>query len=251
MSKSRYNPFGLLSGSTLKIIACILMAIDHIGYHLFPNIVFLRIIGRLSMPLFAFFIAEGCYYTKNKLKHFLLVALSGLLFLFGVRIFAKFWYYNIFLIFAISILYIYLMQYLKKFSLTGNNKIIKSIISIIIFTIIVLIGYVIYEEIAFEYGFSVAMLPVAISLVDLKDYIKHPNIKYIDNFFTRLIIMAIAMYPTCFDRAISEIQFYSYLSLLILLLYNGKGGTKKLKYFFYLFYPVHIMIIYAIKFLLF
>ena len=72
MRKNTYNPIGFLSGSTIKIIACILMAIDHIGYHLYPEITILRIIGRLSMPLFAFFIAEGCYYTKNKLKHFLL-----------------------------------------------------------------------------------------------------------------------------------------------------------------------------------
>jgi hypothetical protein len=66
MKNKSYNPIGFLSGSTIKIIACILMAIDHIGYHLFPNLIILRIIGRLSMPLFAFFIAEGCYYTKNK-----------------------------------------------------------------------------------------------------------------------------------------------------------------------------------------
>ena len=86
----------------IKILACILMAIDHIGFHLFPDLIILRIIGRLSMPLFAFFIAEGCYYTKNKLKHFLLIFISGLIFLFGVKIFANFWYYNIFLIFSLS-----------------------------------------------------------------------------------------------------------------------------------------------------
>ena len=123
----KYNVLGILSGSTIKLIACLLMAIDHIGYHLFPNIVILRIIGRLSMPLFAFLIAEGCYYTKNKLKHFLLVFISGIVFLLGVKIFAGFWYYNIFLIFAISIIYIYLLQLLKNFSFKGNNKLIKSI----------------------------------------------------------------------------------------------------------------------------
>lgn len=203
------------------------------------------------MPLFAFFIAEGCYYTRNKLKHFLLIATSGLLFLFGVKLFADFWYYNIFLIFAISVLYIYLLQYLKKFSLSNNNKVLKAIFSSIFFGVTVFIGYLIYENIDFEYGFSVMMLPVLISLVDLKKYIEHPSVKYIDNLYTRLIIMAIAMYPTCFDRAMVEIQVYSYLSLIILLLYNGRGGTKKLKYFFYLFYPAHIMIIYAIKFIFF
>ena len=251
MRKNTYNPIGFLSGSTIKIIACILMAIDHIGYHLYPEITILRIIGRLSMPLFAFFIAEGCYYTKNKLKHFLLIAISGLIFLLGVWIFAEFWYFNIFLIFAISILYIYLLQHLKKFSFQGNKKTLKIILSTIIFAVLAIIGYLIYEEIPFEYGYSTMMLPVAISVVDLKKYIKNPKVKYFDNFYTRLIIMSIALYPTCFDRAMVDIQKYSYLALIILLMYNGKVGTKKLKYFFYLFYPVHIMIIYAIKFLFF
>ena len=71
MSKSNNNPIGLISGSTLKIIGCILMIVDHVGCILFPRIMFFRIVGRLAMPIFAFLIAEGCYYTKNKLKHFL------------------------------------------------------------------------------------------------------------------------------------------------------------------------------------
>lgn len=247
----KYNVLGILSGSTIKLIACLLMAIDHIGYHLFPDIVILRIIGRLSMPLFAFLIAEGCYYTKNKLKHFLLVFISGIVFLLGVKIFAGFWYYNIFLIFAISIIYIYLLQLFKNFSFKGNNKLIKSILSFVLFVGIVYGGFLLYELVSFEYGFSVMMLPVVISLVDLKDYIKHPSIKYIDNFYTRMIIMAIALIPTCFDRAIPSLQVYSYFSLLILLLYNGKVGNKKLKYFFYLFYPLHILLILLMKILFF
>ena len=62
-----------LSASTLKIIACIFMVIDHIGAVLLPEIEILRIIGRLSYPIFAYFLAEGCRYTRNKLKRFLLV----------------------------------------------------------------------------------------------------------------------------------------------------------------------------------
>ena len=59
--------FGL-SGNALKIIGAITMLIDHMGVVLFPGIAILRIIGRISFPIFAFMIAEGCRYTKNKLK---------------------------------------------------------------------------------------------------------------------------------------------------------------------------------------
>ena len=57
--------FGL-SGNALKIIAAISMVIDHVGLMFFPTLKILRIIGRLAYPIFAFMIAEGCYYTKNK-----------------------------------------------------------------------------------------------------------------------------------------------------------------------------------------
>ena len=64
------NKIGIFSNSTLKIFACLFMLIDHIGFHLYPRIFELRLIGRLAFPIFAFLIAEGCKYTKNKLKHF-------------------------------------------------------------------------------------------------------------------------------------------------------------------------------------
>ena len=54
-----------LSASTLKIIACILMVVDHLGAILLPQYMILRVIGRLSYPIFAYFIAEGCRYTRN------------------------------------------------------------------------------------------------------------------------------------------------------------------------------------------
>lgn len=68
-----------ISGNVIKILAAILMVIDHIGVILFPNVLLLRIIGRLSFPLFAFMIAEGAKYTKNKLKYFLGIFILGII----------------------------------------------------------------------------------------------------------------------------------------------------------------------------
>ena len=63
-----------LSGNTLKILACIAMVIDHVGVLFFPSNMLYRKIGRLALPLFAFLLAEGCKYTRNKKKHFFLLA---------------------------------------------------------------------------------------------------------------------------------------------------------------------------------
>ena len=60
-----------LTGNQLKLIAMLTMTIDHIGVILLPQYRFLRIIGRLSMPIYAFMIAEGCHYTHDRKAYFL------------------------------------------------------------------------------------------------------------------------------------------------------------------------------------
>ena len=59
-----------LTGNALKLLAALFMTIDHIGVVLFPRVLILRIIGRLALPIFAYMIAEGCKYTRNKKKYF-------------------------------------------------------------------------------------------------------------------------------------------------------------------------------------
>ena len=54
-----------LSGFDLKLIAVVTMFIDHLGYTLFPGVLWLRCIGRLAFPIFAFQIAEGAVRTKH------------------------------------------------------------------------------------------------------------------------------------------------------------------------------------------
>ena len=70
--------YGFISGNVLKLIACAAMLIDHIGAFLFPDVIWLRLVGRVAMPLFAFTLAEGCFYTRSKLRHTLLIAGLGL-----------------------------------------------------------------------------------------------------------------------------------------------------------------------------
>lgn len=245
------NPLGLLSGSTLKLIACLFMAIDHIGYHLYPDIDLLRIIGRLSMPIFAFLIAEGCYYTKNKLKHFLLVLISGLIFLVGVWAFTGDFFGNIFLQFAISILYVYLLDYLKQYTFKGEKQLPKLLLSILIFIISLIPGYYLFKYIPFDYDFFTTLIPVFVSLVYLKKYTNHKIVKYLDNIFFKVMICAITLAFVCIHFIDYKLQWYSFLAIPILLLYNEQPGIKKLKYFFYLFYPCHVIIIMIFKILFF
>lgn len=59
---------GKLSQEGLKIIACITMLLDHIGAVLVPSMG-LRVIGRISFPIFCFLLAEGTHYTRNRKEY--------------------------------------------------------------------------------------------------------------------------------------------------------------------------------------
>ena len=60
-----------LTSNQLKLLAMVTMTLDHIGVHLFPQCLFLRIIGRLAMPIYAYMIAEGCAHTRNRKQYLL------------------------------------------------------------------------------------------------------------------------------------------------------------------------------------
>lgn len=60
----------------LKLLACLIMLIDHAGYYFndmlpYPLYIALRAAGRLAFPMFAFMVARGCLKTRNPLFYFL------------------------------------------------------------------------------------------------------------------------------------------------------------------------------------
>ena len=68
-----------LNGNQLKLIALIAMTFDHIGVSLFPHTIWLRVVGRLALPIFAYMIAEGCRYTRSRKRYLMsLLAVAAL-----------------------------------------------------------------------------------------------------------------------------------------------------------------------------
>ena len=63
----------------LKLIAMVAMLIDHAGKIIFPQLSFMRVIGRLAFPLYAYCIAVGCVYTRNPLKYLSRIVLLALI----------------------------------------------------------------------------------------------------------------------------------------------------------------------------
>ena len=62
----------------LKLIAMITMLVDHTGKMFFAQYGIMRIIGRLSFPIYAYCIAAGCVYSRNHMKYLSRIVLMGL-----------------------------------------------------------------------------------------------------------------------------------------------------------------------------
>lgn len=103
---SRKTGFGL-TNNQLKIIAMVSMLLDHVGLVLFPSVQILRIIGRLAFPIFAFMIAEGCAYTRNRRAYLLKIAVVALLCQIVYAVAERSLYQSVLVSFTLAILTIF------------------------------------------------------------------------------------------------------------------------------------------------
>lgn len=63
----------------LKLIALILMTIDHIGEFIPSSPIWFKYLGRLSAPIFFFAAAEGIYHSHNRKKYLLQMYIASVL----------------------------------------------------------------------------------------------------------------------------------------------------------------------------
>ena len=232
------NTFGI-SGNVLKILGAIFMLIDHVGVILFPNVKVLRIIGRLAFPIFAFMIAEGCRYTKNKLRYFLTIFILGFMCQVVYYLYDKKLKMSILITFSLSILAVYSLQFVKESLFNKKYGVFVKISSIIAFIAVIAGIYYLNQIFSIDYGFWGCLAPLFASLLVKPNNVNFKVWDVIDNKFTRLIIFGIGLIILAIEMGNNQI--YSLLSLLILFLYSGKKGKANLKYFFYVFYPLHLV----------
>jgi len=67
------------SSGLIKLIACICMAIDHFGKMCFPDQPWMRLVGRLAFPLFAYGIACGVVYTRDPFRYLRRIVILALI----------------------------------------------------------------------------------------------------------------------------------------------------------------------------
>ena len=222
-----------LNGFHLKLIAICTMLIDHMGYTLFPGVMWLRCVGRVAFPIFCFLIAEGCVYTHDRKKYALRLLVFALLseIPFNLMNSGMIWDpydQNVLWTLLLGALVCWLMDWaLKKctplsFVLTGA---------------VMLAAYWLLEAFRTDYG-GWGMLLVA-AFYGVHRAPSGAVVKMIAQAF------GLAFFSLGVMGGYLSIELWSLAALVPIWLYNGQRGFshKAVQYGFYAFYPVHILIL--------
>lgn len=232
---------GMLSGSMLKLIACLSMLIDHIGAAVVYPLIFesryfefhrsfagfsseelleiyqwMRRIGRLAFPIYCFLLAEGYFHTKSPKK------MAFRLFLFALvseipfdLAFQRIWFYpghqNVFFTLGLGFLAVWGHDHFKKKSPESPKGLLALLAAMGA-------AHLLHTDYSW---FGVGLI-------------------FIFYFWReRPLQCSLAAFFACLWQAAAL------LALIPIRLYNGKRGSR-IKYAFYLFYPLHLTLLYGV-----
>ena len=233
----------ILDGAALKYIAIITMFIDHAAkgilylgilkpnmpltrgselYQLYQLYKVLRGIGRVAFPIFCFFLVQGFLYTRNRLKYCLRLAVFALLseLPFNLALYDQFRFpshQNVYFTLLLGLIMLWLWEFLGehvKYFLPGLLLQCAEA------------GLLMYLAWYFRTDYKFRGLIVIL-------------VFYLLRFSQPL---------ACAGGAVAMYWEWPYVLIAfpLLLLYNGKRG-RQVKYFFYAFYPAHLILIYLIR----
>lgn len=241
-----------LNSNALKLIAIIAMTIDHIAWAVFPGFshngiaVVLHIIGRITCPVMCYFIAEGYHYTRDVRKYtarlFLFAIISHFAYVFASgnfvdwKSFIPFYYGNI--LNQTSVIWS-LAWGLVMLRAVHSKKIKHNWIKIIIVLLICVVG--------FPSDWSCIASLCVLALGTNRGKFKAQMMWMLFYVF----IYAVVYFFAC-DKVYGIIHAGVILSIPLLMMYNGKRGNnakinKFMKWFFYIYYPLHLFVIGLLK----
>jgi len=217
-----------LTGNQLKLIALISMTLDHVGLQLFPDVVLLRILGRLALPIFAYMIAEGCRHTRSRKKYLgrmvLLAALCQAVYFFAMGSL----YQCILVTFSLSIVLIYAIDNAH----TTHTALLALLALVSVCAACLGLPRLLQgTDFAIDYGIWGVLLPVLV-------------------YFGGSRKMAFLALALCLQaRQLGGIQWFSLAAIPLLMCYNGQRGKGNVGKWFYVYYPLHLVVIYGISLL--
>lgn len=215
-----------LTGNQLKLLAMITMTCDHVGLQLFPQLRWLRILGRLALPIYAYMIAEGCRHTRSRKQYLLRLASMAALCQSVYFVFMGSLYMCILVTFSLSVVLICAADHVRS---GGSWGVLGTATAGVFFLCTVLPDLLPGTDYAIDYGLMGVLLPVLIYEAGTK------------GLAAGLVLLALQTGGS---------QWFSLAALPLLLLYNGQRGKANMGKLFYWYYPVHLAVIYGISLLL-
>lgn len=222
-----------LSNNQLKVIAMIAMTLDHVGAYLLPQVTWLRIIGRLAFPIYAFMIAEGCRHTRSMGRYFSSLAVMAAVCQIVYFVAMDSLYMCIMVTFSLSVGLIWLQQNAEKQNTLFSRILAFAGFLTAFFLCEILPKLLPHTDYCVDYGFIGVLVPVVI--YGAKDKA------------SRIVSCLLAL--VCLAAFSDKLQWWSLLAVIPLLFYNGQRGKWNMKWFFYLFYPAHLLVIHGISLL--
>lgn len=237
-----------ISSSTIKVIAIVAMTLDHIAWLIFDYMISIRgmdsypafpdrysamayrtlyihsfachIIGRIAFPLFVFLLVEGIHNTKSFIKYLTTI----LAFAFIAEIPFNLIYARQYFCFdKQNTLFTLVLCMIAVYALNKLNK--KWYFAIMIVTVCAVLAHFLNVD----YGFKAVVIACIMELLYNKKSI---------GFSLACAFMAI----------FNPWELCGLLALPLIILYNGERGIR-LKYTFYIYYPVHMAVIYMVWFI--
>lgn len=220
----------------LKFLACAIMLLDHIGATLIPWGT-LRIIGRLAFPIFCFLLAEGAHYTRSPRNYLLRLGIGAILseLPFDLALFGSWsWQHQ-------SVMVTLLLGAMALLAMKQMTQPLLKILVLLLFACLA-------DFMNTDYGGAGVLMIALFGLTRERKY--------------GWVIQLLGMYLICrwiipggvvwFIGRYVFIEIFAILALIPIWLYSGKKSTssRAVQWAFYLFYPVHLWILYLISILL-
>ncbi|NLK07330.1 MAG: conjugal transfer protein TraX [Firmicutes bacterium] len=226
----------VLNGFQLKVIAAALMVLDHIGQFMWVAPLWFRYVGRVVAPIFFFLLVEGFTHTRSKGRYMARLLGAGYIMSIGSGILTELlpggnlMYNNIFFSLGLGVALMWALEWSKR----PKRRLLGWALAVLA------AAGSLYTE-AHLYGVMMVLV----------FYYCREKPKSLAVFY---ILGAIFPVFSSGTVTIHSLFFYNYQWLMVfalpfLLSYNGEAGPRNpfTKWFFYVFYPLHLWVIYILS----
>ncbi|MGN0347519.1 MAG: TraX family protein [Lachnospiraceae bacterium] len=282
MNSKQTNPktaFGI-SGNILKWIAILTMLIDHIGAsifrvymlthgspaHIYSIYRILRNIGRISFPIFIFLLVEGFYYTRSRKRYALQMLLFSFLseIPFDLALYCTPFYFqsqNVFWTLLLGLVAICLMDRLKQMRVAPSSLWIKYYMQALIFLAFALLAVFLKTDYGYVGVTAIVIMYLAREGFHLQkkkqqgldsrglryDGLDSRGLRYATWNHIKIRLLHVVAFVLCSLSLLlsTKSEIYALFGVVPIFFYNGTRG-RQMKYFFYLFYPLHLLLLYGI-----